>query len=322
MPRVVISGRIHDDGMAVLKGRAGLEIVQLADERAETLRASLPGADALLIRTAPLPADALAAANHLKVVSRHGVGYDNIPVDVLTARGIPLALAVGANADSVAEQVIAFMFAIAKRLPALDRAVRAGDWEARNRLGPFEVAGRTLLIVGYGRVGRALARMARGFAMRIIAHDPNVSAEAMAADGVDQVADWRAALAAADVISLHVPRLPETENMVGAAELRLMRPDAILINTSRGGLIDEAALAAALGKGLLAGAGIDTLADEPPAPDNPLLVSERVVLSPHTAGITREAHSRLSRYSAENVLAALDGRLDPAVVANPSVLQP
>ena len=157
--------------------------------------------------------------------------------------------------------------------------------------------------------------------MRVVAHDPYVSAEAMRADGVDKADDWRAALAAVDVVSLHVPRSPATENMIGAAELRLMRPDAILVNTSRGGLIDEAALAAALGAGLLAGAGIDVFADEPPAPGNPLLAADRVLLSPHSAGVTREAMSRLSRYSAENVLAALDGRLDPAVVANPSVLQ-
>ena len=321
MPRVVISGQIHDDGMAVLRTRADLDIEQLADERPETLRASLPGADALLIRTAPLPAEVLAAANHLKVVSRHGVGYDNIPVDVLTARGIPLALAVGANADTVAEHVLYFVFAIAKRGVAADRAVRSGAWQSRDRLDAFEIGGRTLLIVGYGRIGRALAARARALGMRVVAHDPYVSAEAMRADGVDKADDWRVALAAVDVVSLHVPRSPATENMIGAAELGRMRPDAILVNTSRGGLIDEAALAAALGAGLLAGAGIDVFADEPPAPDSPLLAADRVLLSPHSAGVTREAMSRLSRYSAENVLAALDGRLDPAVVANPSVLQ-
>ena len=307
--------------MAVLGTRADLDIEQLPDERPETLRASLPGADALLIRTAPLPAEVLAAANHLKVVSRHGVGYDNIPVDVLTARGIPLALAIGANADTVAEHVLYFVFAIAKRGVAADRAVRSGEWQSRDRLDAFEIGGRTLLIVGYGRIGRALAARARALGMRVVAHDPYVSAEAMRADGVDKADDWRAALAAVDVVSLHVPRSPATENMIGAAELRLMRPDAILVNTSRGGLIDEAALAAALGAGLLAGAGIDVFADEPPAPGNPLLAADRVLLSPHSAGVTREALSRLSRYSAENVLAALDGRLDPAVVANPSVLQ-
>jgi len=320
MSRVVISGHIHDDGMAVLTGRPGLEIDQLPDESPETLRARLPAADALLIRTAPLPAEALPLANHLKVVSRHGVGYDNIPVDALTARGIPLALAIGANADSVAEQVLAFIFALAKRMPALDRAVRAGDWAARNRLGPFEIGGRTLLVIGFGRIGRALAGRATALGMRVMAYDPVVPAEAIRAGGAEPVADWRVALREADVVSLHVPRSPETENMIGAAELASMRADAILVNTARGGLIDEAALAAALAEGRLAGAGIDTFADEPPLPHNPLLVSDRVILSPHTAGLSREAHANLSRISAENVLAALDGRLDPAVVVNPSVL--
>ncbi|HMN86166.1 MAG TPA: hydroxyacid dehydrogenase [Bauldia sp.] len=320
MPRVVISGHIQDVGRTILSAYPGLEIDQLPDEDPETLRRPLPGADALLTRTGLLPPALLRETNGLKVVSRHGVGYDNIPVDALTARGIPLALAIGANAVSVAEQVLAFAFALAKRMPALDRAVRAGDWGARNRLGPFELGGRRLLILGFGRIGRQISSRARALGMSVAAFDPLVPAEAIRAAGAEPVDDWRAILPEVDVISLHVPRTPETENMIGAAELDRMRPDAILINTARGGLIDEAALAAALAAGKLAGAGIDTLDDEPPKPDNPLLRSDRVILSPHTAGLSREGHANLSRISAENVVAALDGRLDPSVVVNPSVL--
>jgi D-3-phosphoglycerate dehydrogenase len=321
MPKVLLSGRIHDDGMAVLRARPDLELIEMPDGEPATFVRLLPEADALFIRTAQLPREALVNARRLKVVSRNGVGYDNIPVDALTAKGIPLALAIGANAESVAEHVLAMIFAIAKAHRASDKAVRDGDFEARNRLPSFEVGGRTLLIIGYGRVGKALAKMAQALRMRVIAFDPFVAAEAMGADGVAKVEDWRMALADADIVSLHLPRMPETENMIGRSELTAMRPDAILINTSRGGLIDEAALAEALAEGRLAGAGIDTFDEEPPRNGHPLFASERVILSPHMAGLTREASARLGRFAAENLIAALDGRLDPSVVVNPSVLK-
>lgn len=321
MARVLVSGTIHDDGMAALRARSDVEIVQMPDGEPATFLDMLPDADALLIRTASLLPEAIATADRLKVVSRHGVGYDNVSVDALTAKGIPLAVAVGANAETVAEHVFYLMLAVAKQGLANDRAVRDGRWDVRNNPSAFDIGGRTLLIAGFGRVGRAVARIAAAFSMRVLAFDPMVGAADMEAAGAGKVDDWRAVLPEVDVISLHTPRLPETENMIGAAELAAMKPDAILINTSRGGLIDELALADALNAGKLAGAGIDTLLDEPPLPGSPLLGCDRVVLSPHMAGLTREAGARLSLYAARNVIAALDGRLDPAVVINRDVLQ-
>jgi D-3-phosphoglycerate dehydrogenase / 2-oxoglutarate reductase len=320
MPRVLISGTIHDDGLAVLQGRPDLEIVTIPDEAPATFMAMLADADALLIRTAPLPAEAVAGAERLRIVSRHGVGYDNIPVHALSARGIPLALAVGANADSVAEHVFYLMLSVAKFGPGYDKAVRDGFWDDRNRPVGFDIGGRTLLLIGFGRVGHSVARVAKAFSMRVMAHDPAFSAADMAAAGAEKVDDWRAVLPEADVISLHVPRMPETENMIAAAELAAMREEAILINTSRGGLIDEQALADALNDGNLAGAGIDTFLEEPPRRGSPLLACDRVILSPHNAGLTKEAGARLSVYAARNILDALDGRLDPSHVVNTSVL--
>ncbi len=320
MPRVLISGTIHDDGLAVLQGRPDLEIVTIPDEAPATFKAMLADADALLIRTAPLPAEAVAGAERLRIVSRHGVGYDNIPVHALSARGIPLALAIGANADTVAEHVFYLMLSIAKFGPSNDKAVRDGFWDDRNRLVAFDIGGRTLLLIGCGRVGRSVARLAKAFSMQVLAYDPMVSPEEMAAAGVDKVDDWRAVLPEVDVISLHTPRLPETENMIAAAELAAMKDEAILINTSRGGLIDEGALAEALNDGKLAGAGIDTFLDEPPVHGHPLLGCDRAILSPHCAGLTKEAAARLSIHAARNILDALDGRLDPSCVVNQSVL--
>lgn len=321
MPTVLLSGQLHPDGLEVLRRREGLTLVQMAGDEPAEFVAKLPAADALLIRTAPLPREALVNARRLKVVSRHGVGYDNVPVEALTAMGVPLVLVGGVHSSTVAEHAMYLMLAVAKAGLRYDRAVRSGDWTAsRARSETFEIDRRTLLILGFGRIGRALASRAQGMGMTVLAYDPNVPAAAMAEAGVAKVDDWRAMIPEIDVFSLHLPRLPETENMIGAAEIARMRPEAIVVNTSRGGLIDEAALAAALQAGRIAGAGIDTFDEEPPRADNPLFASDRAILSPHMAGVSREAMARLSVAAAENVLAGLDGKLDPALVVNRAVL--
>jgi D-3-phosphoglycerate dehydrogenase len=321
MPRVLIAGRIHDDGMAILRARPDLVIVEMPDTEPAAFVRLLPAADALLIRTALLPREALVRADRLKVVSRHGVGYDNVPVDALTAKGIPLAVVGAVHSSSVAEHALFLLLAVAKRALAGDRAVRSGDWGARSRLDGLDLGGRTLLLIGFGRIGRALAKLALALNMRVLAYDPNVAAADVVAAGAVPASDWRAALSESDAVSLHVPRLPETENMIGPAEFARMKPDAILVNTSRGGLVDERALAEALASGKIGGAGIDVFDEEPPRAGHPLFGEDRVLLSPHVAGLSREAMARLSVAAAENILAGLDGRLDPALVVNREVLK-
>jgi D-3-phosphoglycerate dehydrogenase len=188
------------------------------------------------------------------------------------------------------------------------------------RLEAVDLAGRTLLIIGFGRIGREVARRALAFDMDVVAYSPQVPAEDMSAFGVTRVPNWRTALGEADFVSLHVPRLPATEGMIGAAELAAMKPTAYLLNTARGGLVDEAALAKALAAATIAGAGLDTFEKEPPD-DNPLFASDRIILSPHVAGITQESAVRIAIAAAENVLAGLDGKLDPLLVINSSVLK-
>jgi D-3-phosphoglycerate dehydrogenase len=320
MPRVLISGRIDDAGMAVLRARPDLVIEEMANSRPEDFLARLPEADALLLRTAFLPGEAIVNARRLKVVSRYGVGYDNVPVDALTAIGVAVAVVGPIHSDTVAEHAFFLMLALAKAALRHDAAVRAGEWNVRMDPLAVDLAGKTLLVIGFGRIGRSLARRAAAFDMRIVAFDPNVSPAEMAAAGVSAAEDWRVALTEADFVSLHVPRIPATERMIGAAELRSMKPTSFIVNTARGGLIDETALAAALAAGTIAGAGLDVFEDEPPRRDHALLGSDRVILSPHLAGLSREANARLAVRAAENVLAGLDGRLDPALVVNKSVL--
>ncbi len=320
MAHILIAGRIHQAGLAVLEARAGLtfEVLDPADEASITPR--IPDADAILLRTAPLTATAIDRAPRLKVVSRHGVGFDNVDLEALTRRRIPLALAVGANAVSVAEQALFMMLELAKRGRMADRAVRENEWRQRDGLGAFELLGKRLLIVGFGRIGREVAARARPFGMSIVVHDPQLSASQVTGLGYDFAPDLHLAFAEADVVSLHPPRTPETVGMIGREVLTRMKPSAIVINTARGGLIDELALADALAEGRLNGAALDVFDVEPPPPDHPLYKLPNVLLSPHLGALTQEAAQRMAAVAAEHILAGLDNRLDRAVVANPEVL--
>ena len=197
----------------------------------------------------------------------------------------------------------------------------AGPWNFRNSLAAREIDGKTLLILGYGRIGREVARRAAAFGMRILVHDPFLAASAIAAPA-EPAADLDAALAEADAVSLHLPLTPESRHIIDAARLARMKPSAVLISTARGGLIDEAALVEALRAKRLAAAGLDVFAEEPPPADHPLLGLDNVVLSPHSASLTQESAMRMSMVAAQNCLDGLDGKLDPSLVVNREVLRP
>jgi D-3-phosphoglycerate dehydrogenase len=316
MPRVVVAGKIHPSGLAVLKGRQGLDIEEhhLLDEAG--MQAAVVSADALLIRTSTLSAQAIKGAGVLKIVARHGVGYDNIDVTALTQRGIPLALVGNVNAVSVAEHTLYLLLACMKRGLAYDRATRNGGWQIRDTLGARDLNGKTLLIIGFGRIGREVAARASAFGMKIEAYDPLVKS-GKADSGVTLAADLDAALGRADAVSLHLPLTAQTRNLIDAKSIARMKVNAVLICTARGGLIDEKALADALRKERLMAAGLDVYAEEPPAATHPLLDLDNVVLSPHSAALTEECAERMAVISAQN---CLDGRLDPSLIVNPEVL--
>ena len=316
MDEVLVVGRVKPEGMAILEARPGL-VVRVVDESdPRAIRAAAATATAILVRTAPIGAEVIDAATRLRVVSRHGVGYDNVDVAALNARRIPLAISANANRVSVAEHTMAMLLTMAKAALVHDAAVRGGDWAIRNRFLAFELMGRRLLLLGYGRIGREVAIRARAFGMSVAVHDPFVDAAALAEFGCIQAGDLDAAIGEADAVSLHLPLSDATRHIIDARRLALMRPTAIVLNTARGGLIDEAALARALDSGRLRGAGIDVFADEPPKPDNPLLAAKNALLSPHNAGVTDESMVRMATEAASNILDVLDGRLDPGVIVN------
>ena len=315
MPHVLVAGRIHQAGIDVLRAAPGFTFDLVDEVSTESYAPKMPDADALLIRTQPLPASVIETAPHLQVVSRHGVGYDSVDATALTARRIPLAVVGDVNSRAVAEQTFALMLALAKRVTAHDRAVREGNWSLRNSFSARELGDRRLLLVGYGRIGRLVGDMARAFGMHVMVHDPFQTADAIRAMGAEPVGSLADGLAIADVVSLHLPK-SGNKALIGAEELALMRRDAFLINTGRGGLVDEEALADALDAGRLGGAGIDVFVAEPPAGQDRLLRSDRAVLSPHIAGLTEECTIRMGEVAARNIVDFFAGRLDPKLVVN------
>jgi D-3-phosphoglycerate dehydrogenase / 2-oxoglutarate reductase len=315
MPRILVAGKIHADGLAVLHAEPGVTVDYVEAVSAASYEPFLATADALLIRTQPLPANFVALAPQLKIVSRHGVGYDSVDVEALNGRGIPLAIIGDVNSRAVAEHATMLMLSAARRAVLFDRKMREGDWNYRNSLDADELDGRTLLVVGFGRIGRRLAQIATALGMAVLAYDKFQDAAEIAATGVTPVDDLLDGLRRADVVSLHVPK-SGSEPLIGAAELAVMKPSAILINTARGGLIDETALLAALEEGRLSAAGLDVLDSEPPENDDPMLTCERVVLSPHNAGLTEACGRRMAIAAATNILDFFKGTLDPALVVN------
>jgi D-3-phosphoglycerate dehydrogenase len=248
------------------------------------------------------------------------VGYDNVDMEAMNERRIPMALAVNSNRVAVTEHAFLMLLEFLKHGRAFDEAVRAGDWGSRWRIIPLELAGRTLLIVGFGRIGREVAVRARAFAMRVLVNDPFVAPEEIRAAGCEPVPDLMAGLREAHAVTLHLPLSAETRGFIGEEQLRAMQKEAVLVNTARGGIVDEAALERALREGWIAAAGLDVLVEEPPPRDHPLFTAPNLLLSPHVAGMTLEAIVRMATESVGNALAGLDGRLDPACLANPQVL--
>ena len=321
MARVLVLGRLHKAAMAMLEAAPGLEITLIEAPEAALPREALAGIEGLLIRYGRMSENEAAAAPQLRIVSRHGVGTDNLPVAALAARGVPVTIVGPVNAVSVAEQVMAMILALLRRIGPYDRAVRTGDWAIRDTLGAHELAGRRLLLIGFGRIGRGVAARARAFAVEVWAHDPFLPEAEIRAAGATPAPDWRAALPEADIVSLHLPLSAETQGLIGAVELAAMRPGAILVNAARGGLVDEAALAAALPTGRPAAAALDCLAEEPPAPDHPLLALDNVLFSPHSAALAEETARRMGEVAVRNLLDGLGGRVDPALVVDRQALE-
>jgi len=298
---------LEDRGLTLVPNTTG---ATLTEDQLMTLIGDI---DAIIAGTEPITARVLAAAPRLRIVARRGVGFDSVDLAAATARGVVVTVTTGVLTDAVADHALTLLLAVARQITRFDRLVKAGGWE---RTPSLEVNGRTLGIVGFGAIGRAVARRGAGFGMRLLAYDTVPYPAAAKALGVE-LCDLDTLLAASDFVTLHVPLGPNTRGLIGDAALRRMRPTAVLINTSRGGVVDEAALASALRERRLAGAGLDVFENEP-RPNPALVLLENVIATPHVASYTSDTLARMDQACVEAVLAVLAGER-PAHVANADV---
>lgn len=316
-PFVVLAGPIHPDGHARLAAEAR---VVVADDLTETgISEAGREADGILFRTRPHCTERLmAACKRLRVVGRYGAGLDIVDLEAATRLGIAVVHAPGVNAQAVAEHALMLMLACVKRSREVDRMTRAAEWGPARAKGITELAGKTLGIIGVGNIGRRVARLAGAFGMRVLGYDPYVAPDELRRRGAEPVESLNALLPQADIVTCHTPLTTETRGMVNARTLALMKPGAVLINTSRGGVHDERAIFDALAQGRLQAAGLDVWEQEPVSPDNPLLSLDNVVCTSHVAGVSEEAHRGIGIQVAEEMLRVLRGE-KPEVLGNPDV---
>jgi D-3-phosphoglycerate dehydrogenase len=306
--KVMLPHTMAKAGWDVLIGRDDIDAVPYEPYiTMPDLQVALRDTDGIALSLTPLKAPEIAVAPRLRVAARIGVGYDAVDIPALTARGIPLMVVGTANSVSVAEHAIFMMYGLAKKAMYQDAAVRDDRWQDRWKEVPVDLAEKTLLVVGFGRIGTRTAKRCLAMDMTVLVYDPYVPAATIKAAGCEPVSDLSAALPRVDVVTLHCPKTPETVGMFNAARLAVMKPTAFIVNTARGGLIDEPALHAALSSGKLAGAGIDVFDKEPTPADNPLIKLPNTIVSAHMAGVTVESMDRMAIATVKNILSVLDG---------------
>ncbi len=314
MPTCLIVQPIHEAGVQKLQ-EAGIATRWASAQDMATVAGEIGDAHAVITRDAGLDRAAIDAAANLVVIANHGIGTNKIDVAHASALDIPIVYTPSANARSVAEHAVGMMLALAKRFKDADAATRAGDWRFKYSGGMSEISGKTLGLVGFGTIARIVAAIAMGgFRMRVIVHSPNAPDADIAAAGVTRAASLEALLREADIVSLHRPMRPDTRHTLDAAAFAAMKPSAVVINSARGALIDEAALAAALTAGTIAGAGLDVFETEPLPAGSPLLTAPNTILAPHVAGSTEDALRETALQCADQIIEVLAGRKPPYLV--------
>ena len=323
--KLVLCRALHPTAMEMIAARDDIDLTVLTDQfrgppLQKELTEAMRTADGVMIGLEKITDAMLADAPGLRVISRFGVGFDNLDIPACTKRKVLVGVVNGANDLSVAEHAMMLMLTTARRTLEMDASVRSGTWMVQSGRRMHELAERSVLVVGYGRIGTRVAKLCAAFGMKVMVHDPAFPTPRIAADGHIPAPDLMAAVAQADIVTLHCPLEDATRGMVNAGFLAQMQPHAWLINTARGGLVDEAALAHALSTGVIEAAGVDVLVTEPPNPENPLFKLANIVLSPHNAAAPLECYAKMSRRAVSNLLDYFDGVIDPGYTVNPEVL--
>lgn len=320
MLRVLVAGTIDREGLSLLKSREDIEYTVLEQPDSTAIENNICEADALILRLTPIGEKILSKAKRLKVISRYGVGYDNVDLEALTRYGIPLTIVNDTLSVSVAEHTLSMMLSLSRQTILMDNLTRNKGYARRSECFYQELKGKTVLIAGFGRIGRQVAPRCACFGMNVVVYAKQAQRMIVEANDYQYTNDFLQTLPDADYITLHIPATADQSPLLGRKEFKKIKRGAFLVNTARGSLIDEAALYTALTDGTLHGAGLDVYASEPPADDNPLFSLDNVILTPHNAAMSRESLKATGRACVQNALDALDGKLNHNNVVNKEVL--
>jgi len=315
MKKILIIQPIHEAGIELLKKNPDYEFEVVEKIDPEFLKTKIKNCDGASIRTAKLPGNVIEAANNLKIISRHGVGYDNIDLEVSKKKNLTLAITATANAIAVAEHVMFMLLNISKRKNMYDDTVKEGKFNDRNKLPKtVELWNKNILIAGFGRIGKALIKRCLGFEMKVFVYDPFVSQDIIEKLGGIKVDSMEETCKDMDAISLHIPLNDKTKNIINYDLLQTMKKNCIVINAARGGIVNEIDLDRALKENLIFGAGLDVFETEPPEQNNPLLKNDKVFLSPHTASFTEECMTRMGKETVQNIIDFFDNKLETSKI--------
>tara|TARA_Y100001970_G_scaffold274181_1_gene373556 strand:+ start:1228 stop:2211 length:984 start_codon:yes stop_codon:yes gene_type:complete len=319
--KILVIQKIHEVGMQLLDNNPNYEYEIIDAEEMitkvdpELLKKKIEDCDALSIRTEKLPGEIINQGKKLKVISRHGVGYDNIDLVATKKNNITLTITSTANAIAVAEHVMFMILNISKGINMYNNAVKSGNFGDRNKLPKtIELWNKNILIVGFGRIGQCLIKRCLGFEMNVFVYDPFVDYETIKSLGGQKVEKLEEAVKIMDAVSLHLPLNDKTRNLIDINLLKTMKKNCILINAARGGIVNEKDLNAALNQGLIHGAGLDVFSKEPPDENNPLLKNDKAFLSPHTAPFTEECMQRMGKETIQNIIDFFDNKLDKSKI--------
>ena len=315
MHKVAIIEKIHQDGIDLLKNNPAFEFEIIEDTSEENLFKVLPNFDACTLRVSKLNEKILSNCKNLKVISRHGVGYDNVDLNYIKKNKITLLITATANAVAVAEHVIYMMLSISKSINQYDQEVRIGNFKKNaSTITTLELFKKEILIVGFGRIGQSLIKRCKGFEMKVKVFDPFVNKETIERFGGQKIENLDDGLKICDYVSLHVPLNEKTKNLIDYSKLKNMKREAIVINTARGGIINENDLDKALRENIIFGAGLDVFENEPIDKTNPLLSNKKVLLSPHSATFTNECKSRMSLETTKNIIDFFENKIDKSMI--------
>ena len=315
MYKIAIIESIHKDGLDLLKKNSNYDFEVIEDTSEKNLIKRLPDFDACTLRVSKLNEKILSKCRNLKVISRHGVGYDNVDLNYIKKNNITLLITATANAVAVAEHVIYMMLSISKSINQYDQEVRNGNFKKNaSSITTFELFNKEILIVGFGRIGQNLIKRCKGFEMKVKVFDPFVDNDTIEQFGGQKIENLDDGLKICDYLSLHVPLTEKTKNLINYSKLKIMKREAIIINTARGGIINENDLDKALKENIIFGAGLDVFEKEPIDKTNPLLSNKKILLSPHSATFTNECKSRMSLETTKNIIDFFENKIDKSMI--------